>query len=473
MTPLGHAILIGWIPAVLVLFAVLPPRRAVLAGFIAAWLFLPNYGYAIAGLPNYTKMSAAAFGALAGAFLFDRLRPLRFRPAWIDLPMGVWCVVPFFSSVTNGLGVYDGLSESLANIITWGLPWLLGRIYLGSLPGQLDAARAIVLGAAVYVPLCLFEVRMSPQLHRWLYGFHQEAFHTTMRFGGFRPMVFMQHGLQVGVWLGAATLIGIWCWSRGLLGRIPARVAGLRIDLRWALLAVVPTFVLAKSLGAIVLVAGGLAALFTARWTRSPLPVLAIAVAIAVYMPLRAGGFWDGRELVSAASVVSEGRSKSLAFRLENEDILAEKAMRQPVFGWGGWGRARVYNERGYDTSITDGLWIIALGQNGVVGLTALFGSMLIPPAVVLLRAPPRRWRRPALAAPVAVSVVVLLYAADCLPNGMVNPVFMLLAGGLGTLALRPIRVPVRRLHRRRRRAAAPLPAPRPAPPEAPALRPA
>ena len=52
--------LFGWIPFVLALFALLPPRRAVVTAFLAAWLFLPMAGYGVKGLPDYTKMSATA-----------------------------------------------------------------------------------------------------------------------------------------------------------------------------------------------------------------------------------------------------------------------------------------------------------------------------------------------------------------------------------------------------------------------------
>ena len=56
--------LFGWIPFVLFLFMVLPPRRAVITAFLLAWLFLPMAGYSIHGLPDYTKMSATAAGVV-------------------------------------------------------------------------------------------------------------------------------------------------------------------------------------------------------------------------------------------------------------------------------------------------------------------------------------------------------------------------------------------------------------------------
>ena len=74
LTPLGYAAMFGWIPVVLVLFAALPPRRAVPVSFIGAWLFLPMAGWDLSGLPDYTKTSATSVGALLGVLLF-RPRP--------------------------------------------------------------------------------------------------------------------------------------------------------------------------------------------------------------------------------------------------------------------------------------------------------------------------------------------------------------------------------------------------------------
>ena len=56
---------------------------------------------------------------------------------------------------------------------------------------------SIFIGGLLYVPLCLFEIRMSPQLHKLVYGFHQHIFAQTFRFEGWRPTVFLQHGLAV------------------------------------------------------------------------------------------------------------------------------------------------------------------------------------------------------------------------------------------------------------------------------------
>src|SRR5262249_25051681 len=82
-----------------------------------------------------------------------------------------------------------------------------------------------------------------------------------------------------------------------------------------------------------------------------------------------------------------------------------------------------------------DGLWMIALGRYGFVGLTALWAAMLLPPARFLWAYPARQWTHPALAPGAAATVVVVLFMIDCLFNALYNPVYVLMAGGVAGAA--------------------------------------
>jgi len=426
MGPLVHIVMFGWIPVVLGIFALLPPRKAVMTSFLAAWLFLPMAEYEIPGLPDYTKMSATCAGVLLGAAVFDLNRLLSFRLRWLDLPMVVWCLTPLASSLSNGLGAYDGITAVIGRVVRWGLPYLVGRLYFSSLIGLRELARGIVIGGLVYVPLCLFEVRMSPQLHRWVYGFHQHVFAQTMRFGGWRPTVFMQHGLMVGMWMTAASMIAVWLWVTGFVRRVWG------VPMAYAAAAISVTALLCKSVGALALLVLGLAALFAVKHLRTVVPLVCLLCVPPLYILARAGGMWSADELVSVAGALfGEDRAVSLQCRRENEDLLLEKALRRPLFGWGGWGRNRVYNERGEDITITDGLWIISLGMNGIVGMSALTLTFLAPVWMLLRRLSARQWSLPTAAAIASLSVLLMLYMIDNLFNGMVNPIFTLAAGAL------------------------------------------
>src|SRR5262245_36729376 len=155
-------VLAGWIPVVFFLFLALPRRTALLVALVGGWLFLPVGIIRRQGFPDFDKTNATAFAPLIAVLLLDTSRLLRFRPGWRDLPVALLCVAPLFSSLSNGLGAYDGFASILPAAAAWGIPWLLGRLYLRDADGMKQLARAIVVGGSIYVPLCLYEIRMSP-----------------------------------------------------------------------------------------------------------------------------------------------------------------------------------------------------------------------------------------------------------------------------------------------------------------------
>ena len=91
------------------------------------------------------------------------------------------------SSLVNGFGLYFALSASVGHFIKLGLPYLIGRLYYCDEGGQRELAIGILIGSLIYVPLCLYEIRMSPSLHLNLYGYFHTDFAATRRGGGFRP----------------------------------------------------------------------------------------------------------------------------------------------------------------------------------------------------------------------------------------------------------------------------------------------
>ncbi|MDY7107616.1 MAG: O-antigen ligase domain-containing protein [Planctomycetota bacterium] len=425
MTELIPIALYGWIVVVLMMFSILPPRRAVIASFLGAWLFLPQAQIPVPGLPDVTKITVTSFGVLLGAMLFDSGRLMRFRPSWVDIPIVAWCLSPMAASLTNGLGAYDGLSACLDQIAAWGVPYLMGRLYFNDLASLRDLAIGILIGGLIYVPLCLIEVRLSPQLHRWVYGERSFDFSQTYRWGGYRPTVFMQHGLMVAIWMISATLIAAWLWMSGSLRRL----CSIPISMMFGALFV--TSVLCKSAGALVLMMGGLAVMVAVRYLRTPALILLLVAAPPLYITVRAKGIWDGDQLVALAAQINEQRAASLEGRFLNEVMLVDKAFGKPLFGWGTWGRWRIRDDMGRDITTADSLWIIALGQTGLAGLTSLLAVLLLPPLLLMRRVPVRHWMQPATGAAAVLAVLLVVYMLDSLLNAMVNPIFVLAAGGL------------------------------------------
>jgi hypothetical protein len=429
MNSTGVGVLFVWPILVQFLFVALGPRRAVIAAFVIGWLFLPVGDLEVSVLPGtYSKLSATVYSVLLGLILFDMRRLVSFRPQLVDIPMLVWCVVPIASSLTNGLGVYDGVSLTLSQTVTWGLPYLFGRLYFSDRQGLRELAIGIFVGGLVYVPFCLYEVRMSPQLHSLVYGAHQHSWAQTIRMGGWRPDVFMAHGLMVGMWLCVTTLIGFHLWRTKAL----VRLARVPVSLLVLLLGL--TAVLAKSTGALALLAIGLGVLIMTKWTGWRVGMLVLLACPLAYMGARAGGLWDGAQLLSASEIVtgSEERVGSLGYRLDAEDILIEHARERPFFGWGTWGRNHPARMGiGQPELATDGFWIIAFGQRGLVGLSAVMVVLLLPAYILLRNASGQTWKEPESAPAVALALGLLLFAIDSLFNHMFNPIYVLAAGAM------------------------------------------
>ncbi|WP_088243482.1 O-antigen ligase family protein [Calothrix rhizosoleniae] len=437
----AQLVMLLWLPVVLYLFTSFTAQRAVIISFIAAWLFLPqNAGFSVLGLPDYERMSATCYGILLATFIFDVQRFRSFQFNWLDLPMLIWCLCPFASSMSNDLGAYDGLAQSLQQTVSYGIPYFLGRIYLNNLIGFRHLAIAIFTSGLIYAPFCLYESRMSPVFHQLIYGYVDvRAFAQGFRYGSFRPTVFMEHGLAVGMWMMAATLIGIWLWQTGVVKQIWG------IPIMWLVIGLLFTFILVRSTGAYLYLLLGCIILFVAKKFRTALVMLLVMLAMSSYLYMGATGVFNSERIhgiVSALEMVVEpGRASSLGYRMSNEELLSEKARHRPIFGWGGWGRNRILEENWegelVDVAITDSLWIIAFGINGTVGLIALFSSSLLPSlSFFWLRYPARFWFKPEIAPAALLSVVITLYMLDCTLNNMPNPVFTLASGGIAGLAL-------------------------------------
>lgn len=443
MNWLVPAALYGFVPLVVILFTALSPVRAVLVAFFVGWMFLPVADLQILGFFDYSKDTAVPLAVFLGVLAFDSRRLWRLRFTAFDLPAALFCVAPLVSSLANDLGLYDALSALSYQTIIWGLPYLIGRLYFSSPEGLRRLGYAMLAGGLVYAPLCLWEIRMSPQLHATLYGFHQHDWMQTMRFGGYRPMVFMNHGLMVGLWMAAASLVGIVLWMSGAV----RRVWGIPMSL--AVPALLVTTVLCKSSGAIVLFLVAASALMAMRSLKTSLPMALLLCLPSTYVLLRTVGAWSGADLTALVAEVSPERANSLAFRMTAEEQLGRKAEERPLLGWGGWGRSfvRRYQDRERaDTVITDSLWMLVFGKYGAVGLASLLLLFLVPVLALWRCCPPRLWASPSVALPWALGLVLTLYALDSLVNAMINPVYLLIAGALCGLA------PARSAPRSRRR---------------------
>ena len=318
------------------------------------------------------------------------------------------------------------------------MPYYIARIYFSDIESIKMLALSIFIGSIVYIPFCWFELIMSPQLHRLTYGYHQSDFLQTLRDGGgFRPMVYMDHGLMTSMWMVLGVFLGIWLLICDVL---PKKI--MQFPSLYLLFMLIFTTVMMRSAGAISLLIIGLIVLLVSNKTKNSFLLLVLLIVPHLYIVTRTTGYWDGRNLSEYVSQnFSVTRSQSLQFRFDNEYILIDKALQGTFFGWGGYGRSRVYDDKGKDISVTDGLWIITFGQNGIYGLAMMVIAIQWPVVLFMWRVKSGLWNSQAWATSAVMAVFLSIYMIDNLLNSMINPVYMLFSGGLVGLILQPSKV--------------------------------
>ena len=255
-----------------------------------------------------------------------------------------------------GLRAYDAVS-AVGNQAIFLLPFFLARRFLASEVAQREILMALVLAGLAYAVPMLIEVRLSPQLNVWVYGFFQHSFEQMMRDGGFRPIVFLYHALWVGFFTLTALVAAFALWrSSGPDRRVPYLLAGGFFVL---------LLVLAKTFGAL-LYALCLLPLVWLAGIRMQLRIATVLALLAVAYPLlRGADLVPVETMLAQAEMVDPDRARSLGVRFDSEAQLLDHASAKPLYGWGSWGRNRLYDANGKDVSITDGRWVIVIGVYG------------------------------------------------------------------------------------------------------------
>ncbi|WP_284450645.1 hypothetical protein [Methylophaga thalassica] len=402
---------------------------------LGAYMFLPaNMSIDLPGLPNLDKFSITTI-TIIFVMLLKRL-PLGIKslPSIYKFILAVFFLAPFLTAITNSerylhlpaLSLYDGLTSSLVSFLYF-FPFLIGVRYFRTEDSHIKLFKYFALAALVYSAFALYEIRMSPQLHSMIYGYFPHSWRQQYRAGGFRAVVFMGHGLLVAMFLA----LGVAFWTA-------MKKAGnqvFRYSTNFGLAIVFITLVFMKSYAAFVY---GLFAYGAIRFLpqKQQFRIAFIFAVIFISYPLlSATGLFPHKELISFAEEFSVDRAGSLNYRFENENALLAHANQKPLFGWGGWGRNRIFDiETGEDISVTDGYWIIILGTSGWVGFLSKFLFFFLPLWLVYKKQSKMNFKsdsdRVLLA---AMALIVSLILLDQLPNSSLsnNSLYWLLAGSL------------------------------------------
>ncbi len=419
-----------------VLYSRTSPEKALIWTILAGYLLLPPViAINLPVVPNLDKETIPNLAALFMVLFVLKDRVPIMPQSLVGKGLIILFVLsPFATVLTNGdpvpnahedlqgMRVYDSIA-SVANQAIQLLPFFLARKYLAT-P---DAMRAILValvaaGVAYSVPMAL-ESRLSPQLNVWIYGYFQHDFFQTIRFGGYRPVVFLQHGL----WVAFFALMALMS-AMTLLRVSPA---DNRPKYLFATLYLAAMLVICKSAGPVIyaLVLTPMI-LFVPRRLQLVLAG-ALAAMVVVYPLLRGAHLVPLDQMLEAANRFDPNRALSFQFRITNEEQLLNRANERPWFGWGGYGRNLLYDPiTGQGLSIADGAWIITLGIYGWLGYIALFGLLALPLILILREG---LLQRSAAISPFtcAVALIFAVNMLDMLPNATLIPFTWLMAGAL------------------------------------------
>ena len=417
------------------LFAALGPGRGTIWVTLLGYLILPSsFSIDLPGLPPFSKTEAVAVALLLGLAVSAPGRGAgRVGPAiWALTVLAAASFVltwlfntqPFVAGggvVRPGLTIADARSDVIG-FLAAATPLFVALRTLRYEEMLSDLARALMAACAVYAFLGLFEMRMSPLLHYWTYGFFPHQWAQHVRGDGFRPVVYLPHGLEYGLLL----LIGLLVAA----GRVRA---GGREGL-FAVFAVVlfgGVLLLTRNLGALMLAVLFAPLMFFSTVKMQVRVAATVAVAVLFYPVLRGLDLVPYGSVLDLAANIDAERAASFLTRLENEDLFLDIVAQQPVFGWGGWARARPLSNEGLEYIVADGAWIIKLAQYGWYGYLTFFG-LLVVPLLALWRALSRGAAVP-LAAAAALAVAVSL--VNLIPNSTWSPLQWLLMGVVMTAA--------------------------------------
>lgn len=444
---LAYLALLAWPVLCLVLFRTQKLERALIWSILGGYLFLPpltefNLPLVPAmdkvSIPNISVLLILLFAMQQKVKLLPGSRTARLLAAGLILsaiptvltngdPI-IFEVLPdadpivFLVDYLPGQSVRDVGSVLIGQMLTL-VPFLLARQFLATEDGLRELLLALMVGALVYSIPSLIEIRLSPQMNIWVYGFFQHSFEQTIRAGGFRPIVFLPHGLWLAIYVCTGLL------AAAALARVTEPA------LRWKMLLLVlylfGLLVLCKSAASMAygLVLTPLVLFAPARF-QVRLAALFAIIAVA-YPMLRNLGLVPLDAIIAQAEAVNPLRAQSLLYRFENEELLLERAAEKQLFGWGSWGRNLIRDpETGEIFSVPDGRWIIVFGTFGWIGYICEFGLLALP---LVLMGIYLRQDRTAVLSPFTGPVCLILgiTMVDMLLNATLTPLTWLTAGAV------------------------------------------
>ncbi len=432
--------LLAWIPFTALLFVVLKPHVAAAVSMIFGVALLPaQRAIPVPVLPDLTQYTVPVMSSL----LMTLLRyPKRFLAAGpgrgaeiLILIMIAGALVTnltntdpqvFAANVLPGMTVTDTVNDAFKMIFRWGLPFLLGRTLVRTKQEGIEVLMVLAIAGLFYVPFILVELQTGPYFHTLIYGAppSRATFWHSLKYGGFRPVVLMNHGLTTSAFMLYTTI----AW----VGLMRLKVKAFQIPNGPVVALMVPVVAFCKSRAVWIYGASVLPTLYFIRPRLQILLATALAAVILTYPFLRS---LDLLPIQAVGEIAAEyggyDAAQSFLQRIETEDEILARTAERYLFGWGGYSRYFVYDPvTGRPLSTMDGLWLIEFGMGGLFRFLTLYTFLLFPVLYTFLRFD--RLRDPSTRILLCAFVwIVVLRTFDTLPNSTIDPYLTFMGGAV------------------------------------------
>ncbi len=428
----AYFIFFSWPVVILWLLFSYPAKKAIFIAITSAVLLLPTaFSIDPPLLPPVDKETITGLSLIVILFLLRKKFTI-FMPGFVTKLLIAYFIGIVITSELNSLPIitakkylpglthYDAFSL-IIRIMLNTMPFFLGRFFSTSLKDTEVFFKILVVMALIYTLPMLYELKMSPQLHYMFYGIQPAQFLQQVREGGYRPMVFIGHGLALAFWFSTAVI------AAGVL--LKNKVRSSFVSPLATLCYFLVILFLCKTWSALVYAMIGLLFTFKLQPSKQVKWAFIIASMVILYPIAKVADVFPGDQIISTISQYSPERAQSLQFRFQNEDAMLEHALEKPFFGWGEWGRNRLYSkEDGRDLSIIDGRWIGELGVNGSIGFLLSYAILLAPlyyarKAIHYIKEPKDQVYFASL------TVILAICTVDSIPNSGMGPMHLFLAG--------------------------------------------
>ncbi len=427
MPALAPVVLISWIFVTIILFLKYSPQKAIVISVFGGMLFLPVYDIELFSFLTLNKSSVIALGIILGELLSGSRREFLPRYSIYDIPILLWCFLsPELSSISNGYGVTGGISPIISNYLSWGVFYWTGKRYFINNEHIQTIIKAFIFGGLAYLPLILYEERFSPRLNINIYGYFAHVWRQHKRYGGWRPIVFMEHGIMVALFMVCVSLVFFWLWRSGKISKIK------NISISFITIILIIATVLCRVAAGWAYLLFGVLLFSVYKKKNSVFLLKTILLLIPVYMALRINQFISSESIGNiAASIFDDERAGSLGLRLLQEDLFTVKAMQRPFLGWFGLSRAWPVNiETGRVlVKMIDSFWMIIFTRYGLLALFSVYIGIGIGPFLILLSLE-KRTNHISIEL-VLLCLIVILFMVDTLLNGMINQMYIMVSGSL------------------------------------------